>query len=135
MQQGSLGYLADRCAALGLPPLLPRLSRLLRPDSEAQQQEDWAARHATHEGTPVTADRPQWVPGRLPGPGPGAPVQPLGGARRAVNPAERFEWNTGSGLDVGGRIVLNVWRLMRHGEQGPAGSAGRGAAAGWGDPT
>ncbi len=35
----------------------------------------------------------------------------------ADNPADEFAWQTASGLHCSGRIVLNVWRLMRTGEE------------------
>eukprot|EP00887_Chlorella_sp_A99_P007603 scaffold20.g7603.t1 len=91
VQQASLGYLADRASELGLPPFLPRLSRLVQhPLRQGQREGEGAGGPDDGEGEPWGGER-----------GPG------------TNPAQAYGWNTGAGLAVKGRVVLNVWRLMR----------------------
>ncbi len=55
------------------------------------------------------------------------------GGGGAENPADEYAWQTASGLHCSGRIVLNVWRLMRTGgwAAGPR-AQGQGCLAGLG---
>lgn len=126
VQQASLGYLADRAAQLGLPALLPRLSRLLpRPSAGAGRgtgtAEGGEEEAAGGGGGGAAAWGPQqqgqqWQQRGGRGGGRGGVGPPGPGS----NPAEQYEWNTAAGLEVGGRVVLNGWRLMKGG--------------GWGEP-
>ena len=51
---------------------------------------------------------------------------PPGAGPAPNNPADVYAWQTASGLTCAGRIVLNVWRLMRDGAQRGPGLVGLG---------
>ncbi len=88
LERGSLGYLADRAAALGAPCPLRALSRL--PDAPGAGRE------------------------RFPfGAAAAAAAAAAGGAAGGAEAAAASRFAAAAGPIVPGRIVLDVWRLMR----------------------
>ena len=136
IQKAGLGYIAERARWLGID-LCRELSRIRLDDRKEQwkrRQADLATLNlaqpaAQPQAGPLTPDSPPAPPPPNPAPKPsvaqGPPgvlsveAQPIeGGFSTAAgmssdNPAERYAFNHSSGLLIGGRIVINLWRLMR----------------------
>ena len=118
VQRSSLGYAAERAAALGLPSLLRALSRLPR----VSRRMVWAAGRVQYRSllvyqtpfgaNPISAISATCQHNRL-------TCMQIEGQKEDVsagdNVGDEFAWQTSSGLHCSGRIVLNVWRLMRAG--------------------
>ena len=126
VQRASLGYAAERAAALGLPSLLRALSRL--PRVRRWGVEGAVPRCLDEGGRGPAGDWPLAQPSSSvapPAPCPGSSLllQTAGekegvGGGGSDNPADEYAWQTSSGLYCSGRIVLNVWRLMKDGGLG-----------------
>lgn len=88
IQLGSLGFLAERAAHLGIG-LLKRISRIL------PHQSKHAPNNVAHESSQVLPE--------------------ASSAHDVVLDVSENDWSHthASGVHVGGRIVLNLWRLMR----------------------
>ena len=91
MQKAALGYLVERAQYLGRKPSLQEeLSRAMPPPTAAEQARG-------KRNAPGGKDAPQFH----------------GAERDKSNPASAYSWSHSSGLTIPGRIVLNLWRIMR----------------------
>lgn len=97
VQKDSLGYLSDRAAVLARRPLLHAISRLAQQQGQEKSKDDNTKNTVkTHGDGDVSHNQQQQQQ-----------------QKSKTNPAEEYAWRHTSGITVTGRIVLNMWRLMR----------------------
>ena len=120
IQKNGLGYLAERGRYIGLD-LCTELSRVRRDDSRQQWKQRQDGARAGNEPA-ASAPPPSVQPSTSPPVGPAAAPPAAEGAVEGFasdagltsdNAAVRYAFNHSSGLIIAGRIVLNLWRMMR----------------------
>lgn len=105
-QHSSLGYLAERCAYLNDVDLCSELSRMRSFESIRNPDADIFNKKQGNNNAPPADAAAAGASNKQ--------HKPFSSAQTTSdNAAERYQFNHGSGMHCSGRIVLNVWRIMR----------------------